>query len=307
MLSLAQKPHKYPLALLQAVCIALGAYIGIYSLLLIPYGTFLYSNQGALPEYGLNNLPLWASIFSLFDSPHVITGGLIVLALLGFALCIGVQSPLIPLFAWVLYVSFQNRNVLTEHPGTDVIGLVLLFVTLAFFIKKYYSPNQNLPSQVLMLPALLYEGMWIVVGLAFTASGVARIRGESWIGGTGIAEMFSIMPIRHNPVSEFLQREIIALPHAIISLLTYSAELIFIFALPLALFKQTRSFLLLALTFMYFIVLIISDMSQIILALFILFLLLADVLLPYERYLPRSIRTSISRIVRYRFFWNQKL
>lgn len=296
---LARKIHKYPVDLFNLFCRLVGAYVGYYALALVPFAAFLYSDQGSLPIYSLNNLPVWTSFFNFFDSPIIIIGGLCALAFFGGALLFGSRNIFIPIAAWLLYVSFQNRNVLTENPATDITGFLLLVIALVFFSQKVFSKEKI--ADFIQIPYVLYEGIWVVIGLAFTASGIARIRGESWLFGTGIGDMFTVMPIRANIVSATLQTWITSLPASILSSLTFTVSMIFILALPLSLFKQTRPYLLLCLIAMYMVVFVITDMSQILFAVFLLFLLVSDVLYPSAKTLPKTVSRALTHTVRHRF------
>ncbi len=273
------KIHAYPPLLLSVFAQLLGSYIFIYGLLLIPHAALLYSNTGYLPAAELNNLPMWASIFNLFDDPVIVTISMALYALLGALLALGARQPLIPFMAWVLYCSFQNRDVLTAHPGTELISFLLVLLTIIFFapwflrIKKY------------VMPQLLYEGAWFVLGLAFTASGIRRLGGHTWSEGIGLREALDIIPAGEHWFADTTYNLIASSPAWLMHVLNFGVVALFVLSLPLAMIPRTRPYLLTAHYLVFGSLLLIGDIAQIIFAILLFLLLLSDVLWPSEHFL----------------------
>lgn len=280
--------------LFEATYRSLGLFLFAYSLWLLPYGAMLYSTEGLLSDYRLNGLPVWSSLFAAVGSSSAVTIGLLALAICGLLAALNKRSSLLMLVALLLYVSFQNRNVLTLNPGTDLIGFLIAFFALSFLALR--SVPHTAATDELRLPTILYEGTWLMLGLAFSASGIARLRGEAWFAGTGVGDIFSVMPVRDNELSRALQAAVIEAPESLLIVLTFIVSATFILALPLSLIRNTRPYLLVVLASFYAIVLVISDMTQIVLPLFIVFLLLSDVLCAHGT--PRILRSICRGLAR---------
>ncbi len=270
---LLQREYLYPRAWFRVVYGYLGFFIFYYSLRLLPVGDLLYSNEGYLPSYALNNLPIWGSLFNLYDSPLVIFLGLIVLALLGALMLLGKNYSWVPIFAWVIYIFFQNRNVLTINPSTDVVGYMLLVCFLILLTIR----EQSVQDKFIRIPAILYFGSWLVLGLCFSASGIDRIHGDTWIFGTGFEGFLNIIPPPENSLSLYLHRALLSLPIALSVFLNYLILGLFSLSLPFSLWRGARPYLLAALAGVFSLVLVISSLTQVVLGLFTFFIFLADI------------------------------
>lgn len=287
------KMHLYPSLLFSIFVRLLGSYMLVYGLLLIPHAALLYSNVGYLPTAELNNLPVWASIFSTFDTPVAVTVCMATYAFLGALLVLGIRQPFIPFMAWIFYCSFQNRNVLTSNPGTDLIGFLLIFLTIAFFSTWLLRIRR---SATYALPQPLYEGAWFIMGLAFTTSGLRRLGGHAWSEGTGLREALAIIPSAEHWLAITAHHLISMIPAWLMHIVNFAVVGLFVFSLPLAMVPRARPYLLVAHYSIFGTLLLIGDIAQIIFAVLLFFLLLSDVLWPSEHVLS-AIRRRIRGII----------
>ncbi len=295
------REYAYPTRLLEITYQALGLFIFFYSIVSIPSATLIYSNQGVLPDYSLNNLPQAVSIFNFVDTPAFIIGTLGALSLVGAGMLLRITHAALPFLAWILYISFQNRNIFTMHPTTDVVGFMLfLYTLLLLFVSKKEGPNSY-------IPATLYHGSWLLLGLTFTMSGLDRLRNEEWLSGAALNGFFNIIPVASNIFSQTLHHVFSNLPQPLLWLLTWFVAGTFTLALPFALYTNTRKILLGVLFVFFFVVLLISELRQVVFGLFLFFLFLSDIYYPYAqtfytRHLAPFCIRSIAYIKRLSFF-----
>jgi sterol desaturase/sphingolipid hydroxylase (fatty acid hydroxylase superfamily) len=171
--------------------VTLGLYLLIHFLRIYSVSPELFSNQGVvkdatiLPSYG--KLP----IFLLsYDSPEIVqlfVGSLIFSSIL---LTIGISRRLNALWLYYGWASLLNRNPLISNPSIGYIGWILLACStipkgerLGFLLSEKQRKDEKKNWE---LPDPLYYGMWIIMGISYTASVLHKLQCPDWVNGTAL-------------------------------------------------------------------------------------------------------------------------
>jgi hypothetical protein len=214
--------------------LALGAYLAVHFLQLIPCGAELFSCEGMLPEARVNlTAGLFPNPLACWDSPGAVTFFLSALSFLSIIFAIGYRRQPIALLLWFGWACLFNRNNLILNPSLPYIGLLLLLSALVP-AGEGWSPGQVNPAW--QLPAGIYWAGWFLLAAGYSYSGAMKLISPSWIDGSALFHILNNPLARPGAGRDLL----LQLPASWLQLATWgslAAELSF---LPLSFCLTTR-------------------------------------------------------------------
>jgi len=151
---------------------------------------------------------------------------------LTFLYLFGFYRRVTALLLWYGWACMINRSYAYGVPSEGYIGWLLLASTLIpsgeplSFGKK--NPNWSLPKE-------LYYGMWLIIGLSYSVSGINKLESVSWRNGEALIIIFE-GPLARAWLSDILQK----LPVGLVKMMTWSSLWLEVLYAPLCLFRQTR-------------------------------------------------------------------
>jgi hypothetical protein len=214
--------------------IAMGAYLAVHFMLLLPWAGELFSNQGVLPDAGLNPaLGLFGRPAELVGVPVAATALVAVLLGLSLLFAAGILRRTAALLLWAGWAYLLARNNLILNPGIPYVGLLLLLSSLVpagepWSIGRGKNPEWRMPA---MIPVVA----WVALASGYAFSGYTKLVSPHWADGTALRLMLD-NPLARGTIADAAQ----AVPSRVYSLLTWSviaAELAF---LPMAAHHRTR-------------------------------------------------------------------
>jgi predicted DCC family thiol-disulfide oxidoreductase YuxK len=215
--------------------VLLGVYLLQHFLLLVPFAAELFSGVGlfpeakALPSFGVFPNPLF-----LFDAPAFAVLFLLLLCLLSVLLTFGWRRRICALCIWFGWAALLSRAPFIANPSIPFIGLLLL--GLAALPGDLSTPAARSSA------ALLWKGVWVILALSYTVSGLHKLGSPSWLDGSALSEL------TRNPLARdyFVTTLFSQAPWWITAVCTWGALGLEILFAPLALFRLTRPWVWLA-------------------------------------------------------------
>lgn len=224
--------------------ICLGTYLTIHFARLLPVATELFSNQGViddvsvLPSFG--KLPVF--LFT-YDNPFVVHLFIWSLVICSILFTIGFHRHICSAWLYYGWMSLLNRNPLISNPSLGYIGWILLSCIcipkgerLGFLLSEEQRMKESTRKRW-QVPDVLYYGMWIIVGVSYTASGFHKLQCPSWIDGTALYYVLTGPLVRQNFVVDILVSNMF-----LIKIMTWSSLFLEISALFLGTFYRTRKY-----------------------------------------------------------------
>lgn len=240
---------------------ALGLYLAVHFLHLLPYGSELFSNAGALADASDSALlPSMQYLFAISDAPWFVAGALASAALASIAFALGAWDRAAAVYLWLVWASLLTRNPLIANPGIPFVGWLLL-AHAAIVGRPYLSwaaRGRVDPGGNWRMPGELYAAAWIVMALGYSYSGSTKLVSPSWIDGSAFAYVLE------NPLARptVLREWMLALPAFALAALTWSAlgaELLFA---PLALVRSLRPWIWTAMVAMHLGLIVLVDFAD---------------------------------------------
>lgn len=234
---------KTQFALFRAI---FGLYLTVHFSQLLSVGSEVFSNEGALPDatilpgYGKFPLPIFS-----YDSPFHIQIFLTTLVACSFMFMVGQYRRVCSLIIFYGWVSLLNRNPLIANPSLGYIGWLLLACAcippgerIGFFLseKERKKESEKEVTQNWHVPTILCNGIWIIMGVSYTASGIHKLQCESWLNGNALYYVLSGPLARQD---NFIVSTILRNPD-IISLMTWGSLFLEISFLFLGTFYRTK-------------------------------------------------------------------
>jgi len=216
-----------------------GAYLFVHFVQLIPWGAEMFSNRGVLPEGTLSPLlRIFPNIFALYDAPAFVTAIIGVAAALSVLLAIGLYDRVAAVVLWYVLACLFGRNPLIANPSLPYIG-VLLLAHACLPPAPYGSlarRGQPDPGSDWRMPQAVWLAVWILMALGYSYSGYTKLVSPSWVDGTAIERVLN------NPLARpgVLRDVLLALPPALLKLVTWGALALELSFAPLALFRRVR-------------------------------------------------------------------
>lgn len=215
--------------------IIFGTYLSIHFAFLIPYASEIWGSKGMLPNPELNfTYGLFPNLLASFNSPSFITLFLIALFILALFITTGVFRRTSSLITWYGWACLFHQNNLISNPGIPMVGWLLLALVLVPAGEDFCLFGKR--NESWELPASLYWGAWLIVGVAYTVSGFDKLMAPSWQNGTAIEHLL------HNPLARdwFFRDMLLHAPSIVTKLMTWFALILEIVFGFLCLFKKTR-------------------------------------------------------------------
>jgi hypothetical protein len=215
--------------------LALGGYLVLHFVSLVPYAEELFSRNGMLPD--ATQLPS-ASFFPnplAHASPSVAMGFVVALSLLSLSLLAGVYRRWLAIPLWFGWACLFNRNPFIANPSLPYVGFLLLACAI---VPNESCLRPSLPpaNHDWSIPLPLYRGAWLLLGLGYTLSGLHKLGSPSWPGGTALRHVLELPLARDT----WLRTALLSLPDWAFAGMTWGALAAEIAALPLFLFRATR-------------------------------------------------------------------
>ena len=219
-----------------------GSYLCIHFLQLLPWGTELFSNQGALPEATASPL-LYAfpNVFAVSDSPLFVTALLSIACVLSGLLAVGAYDRWAAVGLWYVWACVFGRNPLIANPSLPFIGWLLLahacLPTAPY--GSWAGRGRSDPAGEWGLPQAIYLAAWAIMALGYSYSGYTKLISPSWLDGTALARVLE------NPLARpgFVRELILDLPVGALQLATWGALGLELAFAPLALLRRLRPWL----------------------------------------------------------------
>lgn len=255
-----------------------GVYLGYYFLASLPYVVEIYSNQGMLPRYIINfdAISFFPNILYLIDTPLFIKLFTVFGALLSLLFAFGFYPRIASFLLWYVQTCFLGRNVLTQDPSLEYIGLLLILFSLvpqSSSVFHYLKKSTISFTKKISIPFLLLYMPLFIFSISFFMSGVNKMQAQSWLNGNALTYILQLPLAEQTGFNAFL----ISHPHVAVplSFLALASQLI---VLPLFLIGDYRSSLYISvLEFLFaFLVLKINQVTLGML-LFFLFFIVRDV------------------------------
>ena len=247
----------------------LGAYLFVHFAMLLPWGEELFSNAGMVPDAEVSPLfPLFPNPLFVWDAPALVTGAIALGCAASAALAIGWRDRGAALGLWFLWACLFTRNPLIANPSLPFIGWLLLVhaVVPSRPYGAWHSRGEPDPGAHWRMPPALFAAGWILMALAYTYSGAAKLGSPSWIDGTALARVLE------NPLARptVLRDLVLALPEPLLRAATWTGLGLELFFAPLALFRVLRPWLWLALLAMHLALILLIDFADLSLGMVVL-------------------------------------
>lgn len=216
-----------------------GAYLFIHFVHLAPWGAEVYSSRGVLPDAWASPLArLFPNLLAFYDPPWFVTALLILAALLAVQLALGWRDQIAAVALWYLWGCLFGRNPLTSNPALPYIGLMLLAHALippAPYGSLDARRRVDLAAAWFM-PRRVWGAVWIAMAVGYTYSGVMKLPSPSWVDGSALRHVLENPLARPTPIREL----ILALPAAVLRVMTWGALALEVAFAPLSLSRRLR-------------------------------------------------------------------
>jgi predicted DCC family thiol-disulfide oxidoreductase YuxK len=287
----AKAPFRYSPYQFAAFRTVLGAYLAWHFAWLVPWATEMFSSKGVLPDakvmpsYGyFPNVLFWV------DTPAFATTFLAFLSMVALAFAAGVRRRWAALVLWYGWACLLGRQPFIANPGVPYIGLLLLLCAALPSGEPWSVTFGKAPERSPRdweMPRFVYVGVWVLMAVGYTVSGLHKLESPSWRDGTAIGWLAA------NPLARdtFLRQILAAMPEWVIALETWGALALELFFAPLALFAATRKLVWLLMVMMHLGILCIVDFADLTIGVLMVHLFTFD-----ERWLPAP-RPGVSPIV----------
>jgi predicted DCC family thiol-disulfide oxidoreductase YuxK len=209
---------------------ALGLFLFLHFLRLMPYARELFSSAGMLPDPALSPLHgYFPNLLSRWDSPAQVKIFLAVAAALSLLLARGVWRRAVALPLWYAWAALLDRNPFAHEPASAYLGWMLLAVAAI--------PGGE-PRREWRLPAAIFQGAWLLLLLGYSMDGLAKLISPSWVDGNALGFLLHY-PLARDSIFRLV---LLMLPGFLLKLLTWSWLALEILAAPLGLFPRGRKF-----------------------------------------------------------------
>ena len=238
--------------------IILGIYLMGHFILLIPFGTEIWSNLGILPEANLNlTHGYFPNILNLFDDPWMIKGFLGMAVILSILFTMGIKRQWVAIILWYIWVCLFDRNNLISNPGIPFLGWLLL-CSACIPSGEPLSLTKRKQKKNWRFPKTIFMGAWIIMALSYTISGLDKMMAPSWQDGTAIFHLLE------NPLARdwWFREALLMLPMPILKMMTFGILALEILFLPLALFNKTRKWVWATMILMHLGILLVIDFAD---------------------------------------------
>lgn len=251
--------------------ILFGLYILFYFVRLFPYSVELFSSDGAMPNPAVNlTHGIFPNILDYYDSAYFIISFFYLMIIFSFFFTIGYFRRTSSFFLWYGWACMFNRNNLTEDPVLPYIGWLLMACAL---IPSGEPLSISKPkNKKWEMPAVIYYGAWLILGLSYTVTGIEKYFAPSWKNGLALKMIYESSIAWKWPLTAFM----ISLPLVLLKIQTWFAMALQTLSLPLYIFRKTRFWGWLVMTITHLIVLLTLDLVQVSLGILLFHLFVFD-------------------------------
>ncbi len=238
--------------------IILGIYLTIHFILLIPYGTEIWSNLGILPEASLNlTHGFFPNILNHFDDPWMVKLFLGLATLLSVLFAAGVKRRWLAIVIWYIWVCLFDRNNLISNPGIPFVGWLLLCCAV-IPSGEPWSWTKTVKKENWAFPKIIFAGAWIIMALSYTLSGLDKMMAPSWQDGTALFHLLE------NPLARdwWFREALLLMPMFVLKVMSWGILALEILFLPLAIFGKTRKWVWLTMILMHLGILLVIDFAD---------------------------------------------
>ncbi len=258
--------------------ILFGLYLAIHFLQLIPHAGEIFSREGVFADPALNFFHgLFPNALLLVDTPLGVTLFLGVLAALSFFYALGLKRRIVALLLWYGWACLFNRNNLIANPSLPYVGWLLLASCVIPSGERLSVDALKKTGQIWQMPALVFNGAWILLALGYTVSGLVKLKSPSWVDGT------AMMHLLENPLARdyFLREWFLAFPPFVLKLMAWISLALEILFAPLCLWRPTRALVWLGIMGMHLGIVTMVNFTDLTLGMFMVHLFTFD-----ARWLP---------------------
>jgi predicted DCC family thiol-disulfide oxidoreductase YuxK len=227
-----------------------GAYLAIHFAHLALWGSEVFSSEGVLPASASPLFKLFPSVFWISDAPLLVTGVLVVAAVLAVLFALGVRDRFLAIALWWIWASLFDRNPLISNPGLPYVGWMLL-AHACLPRKPYGSVDARGEADAgsgWRFPQPLHLAAWFVLAAGYSYSGYTKLVSPSWLDGSAFAYVLESPLARGGGIGAL----ILAMPKFVHAGLTWGALGLELLFLPLALLARVRPILWVLLLLMHF-------------------------------------------------------
>ncbi|MCU0696677.1 MAG: hypothetical protein MUC96_09125 [Myxococcaceae bacterium] len=258
--------------------IALGAYLAVHFLMLLPFGTEVFSNEGVFPAEASPLLHLFPNVLALSDAPWAVTGLLLVGVLAAMALVVGTRQRVAALVCWYVWACLFGRTPLISNPSIPYVGLLLM----ALAARPVGTERLSRP---------LFTVVWVLMALGYSYSGWTKLDSASWLDGSAIAHVLEGPLARPGG----LQVVLLALPPVMLRVVTWGVLGLELAFAPLACVARLRPWLWATMLALHVGLVVLIDFADLSLGMVLLHLFTFD-----PRWLPRraffrAVRRTLAR------------
>jgi predicted DCC family thiol-disulfide oxidoreductase YuxK len=227
-----------------------GMYLFIHFAQLVPYGVEMFSNRGVLPDGTASPLlRLFPNVLALYDAPAFVTALLVFAMAASLLFAAGFYDRVAAIALWYLLACLFGRNPLIANPGLPYIGVLLL--AHASLPRAPYGSlerrGQIDPGCEWRMPQDIYLVVWVLMALGYSYSGYTKLISPSWIDGTALERVLN------NPLARpgMMRDALLDMPSLLLQAATWGALALELLFAPLALFRNLRPWLWVAMLTMH--------------------------------------------------------
>ncbi|MCI0415134.1 hypothetical protein L0222_20370 [bacterium] len=209
----------------------LALYLLVHFVQLIPWGAELFSNAGVIPEAKFSPLAsLFPNLFTVWDSPLVVTTVLVASSILCVLLLLGCDDRLVAIILWYFWACLYGRNPLISNPALPFVGWLLLAHAC---IPGSKSADHRSTTHSIRFAA------WIVLSAAYSYSGYTKLMSPSWLDGSAMVHVLNSPLARPT----WFRKTLIHFPFLILGVASWSVLACELFFAPLCIIRRFRLFL----------------------------------------------------------------
>lgn len=224
--------------------VALGLYLALRFLALIPYAGEVFGRGGAVPDPALNlSAGVLPNPLARWDQPWQVQAFLALLVGLALLLAAGVARRSAALALAYGAACLFDRNNLISNPSLAYVGaLLLLSATIPRGEPLSLEPA---PREPWFCPRWALIAAWVLLAAGYTFSGLDKLTtSPSWRSGDALRFVLELPLARPSGLNQLL----LGLPEPCLRLLTWGALAVEVTCLPLCLRRETRPWAWLAAT-----------------------------------------------------------
>ncbi|MCB9745831.1 MAG: HTTM domain-containing protein [Alphaproteobacteria bacterium] len=251
--------------------IALGAWLALHFLRLLPYAAEVYSAEGLFPDMQPFFWIVFPTPLRWLDSPRAAQAFLAVSAGLGALLALGVRRPWVCVALWFCLASGAARNFMSFNLSMNYMGWVLLAMALTPE-GEGWSLGERGPRPGFGVPPTLVKGLWAILGLSYSVSGYVKLGLPEWTQGLAVQRLLVSGVAREGPVNALM----LALPEPALSLASWFVLGLELIYLPLVALRWTRPWAWAAMVGMHLVIGSTTRITELSLSMILVHLLVFD-------------------------------